>query len=529
MLLIASGDNATELETKTNEALALISEWGRSVKLTFSPTKTQIIAFTPHAKNAQIEMDGVEIAFSPNIKVLGVVIDEHLKFTDHAKYAIMKATRVFKNLCKFVRPTWGVHAENITTIYRQVIEPIITYAAGVWGEAANIQYIRKSLRSFQRSFAIRAIRGFHTISAVSALALAQFTPLHLKVREVHAIETLKRSGTHDAIPSDIYLERPAKPHEKLHPSKRRRFVFGKVNSQEETNAIASPTNIYIDGSKIDGSVGASFVVYNADSVKITRKFKMNALCSVFQAELYAIDKALEWAKSHLNTDLTLYTDSLSSIHAIENTSNNHQLVVSIHAHLNYLSQTFNVRLAWIKAHAGIHGNEEADIAAKEATKLKKRIEYNNFPLSHAKYLIRQESQEEWAREYASAIQGSGTRHWLPTLDTVRSFSNAIENSFELTQVMTGHGFHKQYLNRFKICNNATCPCDNATEQSIEHLIKDCQRYASQRFKYISICSHHNATPYQMTEIMKNEELINAFNAYISSIIKSLKEFNTPTP
>ena len=232
VLLIVNAENVTNLETTTNDALAIIAEWGRSVKLTFSPNKTQAITFTPNAKNSHIQMDGVDINFESKIKVLGVVIDERLKFSEHVKYAISKATRVFKNLCKFVRPTWGVHSDNVTTIYRQVIEPIITYAAGVWGEAVNFQYIKKILRSFQRSFAIRAIRGFHTVSAVSALALAQFMPLHLKIREIHAIETIKRTGNYHAIPDDNLLERPVKPKEKLHPAERKRLAFDKVNNQE---------------------------------------------------------------------------------------------------------------------------------------------------------------------------------------------------------------------------------------------------------------------------------------------------------
>ena len=111
--------------------------------------------------------------------------------------------------------------ENVTIIYRQVIEPIITYGAEVWGDAVKYQCVIRRLRTFQRTFAIRAIRGFHTVSAVSASALSQFMPLHLKIKEIQSIETVKRTGVCPTIPEDITLERRAKPEEKLHPSKRR--------------------------------------------------------------------------------------------------------------------------------------------------------------------------------------------------------------------------------------------------------------------------------------------------------------------
>ena len=122
MLLIVGANDTPNAEHRTNQALAAISEWGKSVKLTFSPLKTNAIAFTNKANHANISMDGIRIEFQREIKFLGVIIDDKLNFNAHVKYAIKKATKVFKKLCMFVRPTWGIHAENVTTIYRQVIE-----------------------------------------------------------------------------------------------------------------------------------------------------------------------------------------------------------------------------------------------------------------------------------------------------------------------------------------------------------------------------------------------------------------------
>ena len=230
-------------------------------------------------------MNDVVIPFQDNIKFLGVIIDKHLNFIAHVKHVIQKASRVFENLCKFVRPTWGVHAENVTTIYRQVIEPTITYAAGVSGEAARRQTSISLLRSFQKGFALRAIRAFHTVSAVSVSALAQFIPLHLKIREVQQIEIVKRTGVCPTIPEDVILERGVKPHERLHPSKRRLLSHFEAHTQQDVDAQASQTNIYTDGSKLEtGDVGASVVIYLPNGRVNTRKYKLNNICSVFQAK-----------------------------------------------------------------------------------------------------------------------------------------------------------------------------------------------------------------------------------------------------
>ena len=405
---------------------------------------------------------------------------------------------------------------------------MITYAAGVWGHAAEKYNNKRLLTSFQRSYAIRAIRGFHTISAVSACALAQFMPLHLKIKETRLIEEVKRSGVHEAIPDDITLEGRVKPKHQLHPAQRQGITYSSVNTESEAHAWDSDTNIYTDGSKTESGVGASFIAYKNDGSVVQRKFKLNATCSVFQAELFAIDKALEWAEQRLKNSLTIFSDSLSSLHAIENRSNSHPLVVSIHARLHNLENNHSISFAWTKAHAGINGNEEADRLAKEATIQRRACEYNNFPLSHAKYNIKQTCRQEWNREYISAVQGSGTRLWLPTIDHAEKFVNAFGVSFEMTQVMTNHGYHLQYLNRFNIASNALCPCDKKNTQTIEHLIKQCPRYASIRAHYETMFGKHhaNANTYDMELILSNDEVIESFKEFIKNIITTLKEFNS---
>ena len=524
VLLLVRAEDATSIEQKTNEALKIIQEWGVGVKLVFSPAKTQAIYFTPASQGVVIRMNNDIISFEPNIKLLGVIIDSNLNFIAHVKHIIAKASKIFKNLCKFVRPTWGVHAENVTTIYRQVVEPTITYAAGVWGDAAKRQSCIKILRSFQRGFALRAIKAFHTVSAVSALSLAQFMPLHLKIREVQEIEIVKRTGVCPTIPEDIELERRIKPSERLHPSMRRYFDYSLATTQQEADALASQTNIFTDGSKLDTrEVGASVVIRQTNSRVITKKYRLNKSCSVFQAELMALTQALIWCETNLKTNATLYTDSRSSLDAINIPTNSHPLVASIHKSLNAISKRHDIRLVWVKAHIGIVGNEEADAAAKEAATKHSASAYNSFPITFAKNIIRQNMFNEWALEYRTAPQGSGTKFWFKELKDAKDFVENSEASFEMTQILTNHGYHKEYLERFRICSDTHCPCDAKSTQSIEHLLKRCPRYAQQRDEYERLCLSISATPYNLAS--NNAEHLAFFGVYVKEIINSLKTFN----
>ncbi|CAK1585236.1 unnamed protein product [Parnassius mnemosyne] len=67
-LLIITADNVHKIQTIANQALSIENEWGTGVKLTFGHSKTQMLAFTPKAKSAQIEMAGYILTFKQELK-----------------------------------------------------------------------------------------------------------------------------------------------------------------------------------------------------------------------------------------------------------------------------------------------------------------------------------------------------------------------------------------------------------------------------------------------------------------------------
>ncbi|XP_060803761.1 uncharacterized protein LOC132902505 [Amyelois transitella] len=411
VLLVVEGAERKDVEATTSICLDDINSWGERVKLKFGSDKTHAISFTPQTKQANLKMANSTISLTDQIKILGVIIDSKLNFIQHVNYILNKATKILKNICKFVRPTWGVHPENVECIYRQVIVPIITYAAGIWGSATKFYSVRRALRSFQRSFAIRAIRGFHTISAVAALAIAQFPPLHLVIDESLEIHKTKKTGICQELPDDIALYSKTKVRGLLHPAKRVTITYDEATTQEDTTALINPDapNIFTDGSKKeDGQAGASFVVMMEGQRPVIKKFKLCRTASVFMCELFAIAEALKWltnANTHF-TEALIFSDSQSSLKAIQDRSNTDPLVNRIHHLISFLSSiNTTVKFVWSKAHVGIVGNEIADVAAKEAAEKKTATLLNHFPLSHAKRLLRQRTLDAWQCEYESAPQG----------------------------------------------------------------------------------------------------------------------------
>lgn len=527
IFLIVSGKTAAAVEINAAHAINIVSNWGRSNNLTFSADKTQWITFTKKAESISIAMDNQPLVRKNSIKLLGVIIDERLSFFKHIRHAIQKATRVYKAICLYVRPTWGLHSENVEIIYHQVIEPMITYAARIWGLTAARPSAKKSLTSFQRLFAIKAIRGFRTISSTAACALAQFLPLHLKIKEVYEVEQVKSTEKFALLSGDVKLQGRTPVGQQLHPRDRTKVAFPVVSTQAEADSLRASYNIFTDGSKLEsGDTGAAVIIEHDVSEDVVIKLKLHKSCSVFQAELFGILKAITWVDANCSdTSVNIYTDSLSSLLALQSYSD-HTLVTEIHEKLHGMPlKGISLKFVKVKAHANIQGNEKADECAKASARLHKAAQYKFFPLSYARRIIQQNILDEWQSEYASSATGSTTRQIFPTIKRIQAYRQVVSLSFPTTQFFTGHGYFKSYLHRFKIIDDPLCPCDRSSIQTPQHLLENCPRYASSRFQFESLCSLHNVSAVEAPRATHIPALLFSFSSLCNVIIRSLKAFN----
>lgn len=237
-------------------------------------------------------------------------------------------------------------------------------------------------------------------------------------------------------------------------------------------------------------------------------------------------KALEWAATRAAEDITIYSDSKSSLAATAQRNNPHPLVAAIHQLIHRISPYLVIKFVWVKAHIGIVGNEAADVAAKAAASQNRSKEYASFPLSYAKHMIKEKFLQVWADEYLVAAQGSTTRMFFPTLADAAQFHLAAENSFEVTQFLTGHSFSRAYLKRFKIQENPHCPCDMAAIQDVRHLLEICPMYATARYKYVGCCSEINIQPFEYPTALKNRTSMECLLTLITHIVSSLKRMNS---
>ncbi|XP_052751319.1 uncharacterized protein LOC128200797 [Galleria mellonella] len=486
ILLIAQGYTGEEVERNLNKALSKILQWGNKLKLKFAPHKTQAVLFTKKLKyyTPRLIMDGTPIELQDEVKVLGVIIDRNLNFNSHIRTVSAKALNIYKSVSKMARAQWGLNPGVLKLIYQSVVEPTILYAASCWAQDTSNHSIEKTLDRITRLFAIKICKGHRTTSFSASVVLAGILPLKLKASEQAELYLIKRGESLDALPGREFESRT--PVSLLpHPTNRKGITFETIKNQTELeDAIDNNRpSFYTDGSKIEGKVGGSVSCWLDGKEVFVTTFRLEDFCSVFQAELAAILKAIETMcrKPSLKV-ANILSDSRSALESIADPCPLHPLTMKIRLKIQeLLERGGKVHFYWVKAHIGIIGNERADDLAKTAAlKKKTRPIYDRFPLTYAKKLLREKSLDKWQNLYTESNTAAITKLFLPDVRKAYKIVKAIDIDNTTTHLLTGHGGNRSYLHRFKLTDNPNCLCDNETPQTIQHLMFDCQRFSKDR-------------------------------------------------
>lgn len=497
---LIAAPSCQKAETKASEVLRIVSEWGEKTKLAFSQEKTSIVHFSGGRcfRNVQVEFSNMTLGTVDEVKILGVVVDKHLKFTRHIEHVVKKATKVLHAVYKIVSPKWGCSPEVCRQIYLGAVEPLILYGCSVWARALCLKANKRRIARLQRQFLLRIAKAYRTVSYNSLYVITDVLPLDLKIWELSNFIYYRRKGhlpRNRAIPLDV----PRPFYTLRHPSRRSSLD---VMISEEEDQDTDGLRIYTDGSKIESGVGCAYVSYVGSTEQCSELFRLGAECSVFQAELLAIERALIYLSDNLSGQILvrLYSDSQSALHAISDLNSTNFLVASIQERLStLLERGLRVCLRWTRAHIGTLGNERADALAKAAANSQLPVSYHRVPLSFLKRELRIKALAEWEERYRSETTGGVTKAFFPSVMNRRAFPNSLL-SFTMTQALTGHGAFAAYLKRFGLKENDACPCDSFSSQDVKHLFTECGYTFQERQTLEHICQRYGLHSWPITLI-----------------------------
>nr|BAA07467.1 ORF2 [Bombyx mori] len=486
VVLVFDGDSALQIERQANTSLEHVQAWGVRNKLKFAPHKTCAMTITRRLKydTPRLNMGGTEIATYKELRILGLTIDDKLTFNTHVRNVCKKAIGMYKILARTARVGWGLSPEVIRVIYVAVVEPTVLYAAAVWHESVYKLGVQKQLNVIQRGFAQKLCRAYRTVSLNSALLMAGILPLDLRVREAASLFEAKK-GVCQSWLGDREIERMSSAMDAPHPAEQQSLEFGNLVDEEQYNNLNHlDVRIFTDGSKIEGRVGAALSIWDGEVEIRSLKLALAPYCTVYQAELLALSYAVKEAQLRNGSTFGVFSDSKAALLTVINHGSLHPLAVDIRKMLKQCAlQNKTVALYWIKAHAGLEGNERADQLAKEAALLsKKSPNYDLCPVSYVKRIIRSGSLDEWNRRYRDSDRASVTKMFFPDAVAAYSTVRKMRITGHITQFTTGHGGFSEYLARFKCKGDPSCACEPGMPETVEHLLTSCPIFGKQRFE-----------------------------------------------
>jgi len=179
------------------------------------------------------------------------------------------------------------------------------------------------------------------------------------------------------------------------------------------------------------------------------------------------------------TTVTIYTDSQITLDSLRNGNIHTFLLEEIRKQLNEMTTAnWKIKLRWVKAHAGVRGNELADKLTKEAAANKNIMDsYKRIPKRVVIKEFEDDGVKKWQTEWTNSTKGNITKDFFP--DVKERLNMNINLTPNFTAMVTGHGKTNSYLNRFKIIKTPTCPSGNS-DQNTDHLICECNLLNKER-------------------------------------------------
>ena len=541
LVSLALGRDLDHIRAVAQKTINTIERWCKSKGLNISVLKTKIVLFSwkkSPTLPCPIKVGGKEIELSSSVKFLGVTLDHKLNFNEHIDRLVNKATAALMQCKEAVGPCWGLTPKACLWIYTAVVRPMLSYASVIWVNALNKVHNVKKLEKVQ-ALALRITAGAMSHTNNEALDIVTGTPSihnYLKGEAAKGASRLQAykdwtrekpssKGTivaHSTINNNYIaeLDLPARAEQDLTKpisSLLKRYTIEVIDQAnlvtyrkhlgDQINQTSSLSyTCYTDGSKTEQGTGFGYIVTtnNNNTELMTYSAKLPEFCTVYQAELMAIKTAADEMATYTEKDIIFYTDSLSSLQALNSTTLNSRTAIECHNSLNGLAAQNIVTMKWVAGHEGHWGNEKADLLAKQGT-ISENLTKGYLPQS---LIIRKINMKvihhdsvNWAKQGHSHTKMTlGNKHHK-TLDGVKSLLKDRKGYRAAVHLITGHAGLNSHLFKMTLADTNICPLCESDEETVGHFLGQCPALARIRGE------HFNCYYASMTDIFENFDIL----------------------
>lgn len=527
-----SHDSLHVAKNRIQSCLNKVYEWTTRTGFRFSQQKTEVMVFTRKRgiyNDPELWLGPTQLRVVKETKFLGMIFDSKLNWIPHLKMLKLKCLKAMNIMKIIAYHNQGTDTKTLMRIYRALIRSKLDYGCQVYGTASPTAL--KMLDSVHHQ-ALRIATGAFKTSPVESLYIEAHEPSLVDRRKLLQLQYFLRTKKHAVDNKLVVLERGDNDNlyvnSKIHPKslgyKIRGIVrelgilfpnidllreyevapwkipkievclalslYGKDSTSAEeylqyfgSHRHESGMEIFTDGSKKEDLVGSAIAIKEKGKYVCKGK-RLNGMASIFTAELVAIKMGLVYLKTYNNRSCVFYSDSKSSLQAIDSFNSQNALIREIHILLYSLKlKRVEVIFCWIPAHVGIVGNELADTTAKNCV-TSSEISVQNVLEGDVKSYLHRNIYKKWDDCWKD-LENNKLREIEPsTCSDVSSYLPNRRDSVKIARLRIGH----TYLTHGFLLNNEDRPhCDVCgTALTVKHVLLSCLTYANVRRNYFRI-------------------------------------------
>lgn len=540
--IYCSDANLETIMNILNSALTNLNHHLKILGLSIAPLKSSYTVFsTLKTRNLNIMLKRCHIKpkimdqlipFSTSTRYLGVHLDPELNWKSHINQQKIKLLPRINILKAISGIRWGAHPNNLLTIYKGFIRPILDWGCQAFHPLDNLLYIKMCRLQYAP---LRIILGMMKTTPTNVLLdINSEPPLETRWSYLTA-KFLSKVIARNNHPLDLRLTHLSN----LSEDDRRKLKLGSLsdtylsyinwfNSIEKYNLpgslgfdyqiinfvpnidtdtgfqISSEQNIpfafnqflsqnlvdasfYTDGSRSEADDLVGCAVFSPD-LNLEYKIRINDFCSIFEAETLAILKTVEIIRERNINKSLVFSDSLSVLSCLCNPIINgktHPWILRIRKSLFECSnQGLDIRIIWIPSHKGIEGNERADTLAKESLRSLDPFQlskchytnlyskFKNISLKRSIDILKRESTFKGSR-YFNHKDSILSPPWFQ--QTKESLSRPIISL--ISRIRSYHTCAHSHLFDKDILTSSVCPCGH-TNQDLNHIFFSCPKFTN---------------------------------------------------
>ena len=422
-----TGKDWLELVKGLEEDFKWIMEWAKKWRLKLSIAKTEFCVFSlisqilEEAQAYHMIVEGQPIQYNPKPKILGVTLDEKLKFDVHTEQVERKALRSI-DLLRRVKETETISTKCMIQLYKALITPQLEYAASVWqiGDCGVLEKVQR--KGLVMCLGVPGTAGIEALEVEAGVKPLSVRREELAIRQAARI-MMKPDDAYLKVSWDSFLdketaERKVSPFGKmniqiadmtsntgislhslekeftymdsLQPTKRPPEYWQNLGSSKSRTAEQEKLSREVIGEVIDGCDAETAVVFTdgsclgnpgpcgagaclsipGSSELIMLKQPVSSRGSILLGELVAIKIALQFIhrnKTQGGTGIKkahVFSDSQSAVGQLTlgwEASAQRTTIQDVKAEMIKLEKAgVQLEISWTPGHADIKGNEHAD-------------------------------------------------------------------------------------------------------------------------------------------------------------------------